>query len=67
MKLLVEDKKGKRRNIPVEFLPKYTEGKNWHAVGNPTNILITMVTLKRVTRGIFKKDPLVFKVDRENR
>jgi hypothetical protein len=65
VKVLVEDKNGKRRNIPVEFEPKYTEGKNWHSVGNPTNQLVTMITLKRAPRSIFKKDPLIFKVDRE--
>ncbi len=65
VQILVEDKNGKRRNIPIEFTPNYTEGKNWHAVGNPTNKLVTMVTLKRVPRSILKKDPLVFKVDRE--
>lgn len=63
--VLVEDKNGKRRNINVEFEPKYTEGKNWHAVGNPTGKLVTMITLKRASRSILKKDPFVFKVDRE--
>lgn len=63
--VLVEGRSGKRRNIHVEFEPKYTEGKNWHAVGNPTGELVTMITLKRTSRSILKKDPLIFKVDRE--
>lgn len=63
--LLVEAKNGKRREVEIEFLPEFTEGTNWHAVGNPTNDMITMITLKRVPRSILKKDFMVFKVDRE--
>lgn len=65
VKLLLEAKSGKRREMIVEFLQEFTEGTNWHAVGNPTNNMTTMITLKRVPRSILKKDPMVFKVDRE--
>lgn len=65
--LLLENKTGKRRELDVEFIPEYTEGKNWHSVGNPTNKLVTMITLKRVSRSILKKDALVFEVDRESK
>lgn len=65
--LLLEDKKGGRREVVVEFLPKYTEGKNWHSVGNPTNHLVIMLTLKRVSRSMLRKDSLVFDVDRESK
>lgn len=67
VKLLIEDKKGVRREMTVAFLPEFTEGRNWHAVGNPTNDMITMITLKRVPRSILKKDSEVFKVDRESK
>jgi hypothetical protein len=67
IKLLIESKSGKRREQVVEFLPEFVEGTNWHAVGNPTNNMTTMVTLKRVPRSILKKDPLVFQVDRESK
>ncbi len=67
VRLLVEAKNSTRRNIIVEFLPHFTEGKNWHAVGNPTKKLVTMVTLKRVPRSILKKDPLAFTIDRESK
>ncbi len=67
VKLLLESKRGKRRELIVEFLPEFTEGSNWHAVGNPTNNMVTMVTLKRVHRSILKKDSLVFEVDRESK
>lgn len=65
--VLVEAKNGKRREVPIEFLPEFTEGTNWHAVGNPTNGMVIMITLKRVQRTILKKDPLIFKVDRESK
>lgn len=65
VKLLLEAKSGKRRELVVEFLPEFTEGKNWHAVGNPTNNMVTMITLKRVHRAILRKDSSVFEVDRE--
>ncbi len=63
--LLLEGRDGKRRDLYVEFLPEFTEGRNWHAVGNPTNGMVTMITLKRVARSVLKKDPMVFEVDRE--
>jgi len=65
--VLLEAKSGQRREVQVEFLPEFTEGKNWHAVGNPTNNMVVMITLKRVPRAILKKDPSVFKVDRESK
>lgn len=65
VKLVVEGVSGKRRKIEVKFIPKYTEGKDWHTVGNPTNSLVVMLTLKRVPRNIIKRDPMVFKVDKE--
>ena len=65
--LLLENKAGKRREVKVEFIAKYTEGKNWHSVGNPTRELVTMLTLKRVPRSILKKDSLIFDVDRESK
>lgn len=64
--VLIEAKNGKRREVSVEFLPKYTEGHEWHTVGNPTNRLSIMLTLKRVSRSILKRDPMVFEIDREN-
>jgi hypothetical protein len=67
IKLLIEAKSGKRREQAVEFSPEFVEGTNWHAVGNLTNNMTTMVTLKRVPRSILKKDPLVFQVDRESK
>ncbi|MEK7573530.1 MAG: hypothetical protein AAB531_03845 [Patescibacteria group bacterium] len=65
VKLLVEGINGERRKVEVKFIPEYTEGKDWHTVGNPTNSLVVMLTLKRVPRNILKKDPLVFSIDKE--
>jgi hypothetical protein len=65
--LLLENKQGARREVNVEFAPKYTEGKNWHTVGNPTGKLVIMLTLKRVPRSILKVDSLAFDVDRESK
>ncbi len=65
VQLLAEGTSGKRRKVEVKFIPEYTEGRNWHTVGNPTNNLVVMLTLKRVPRKIIKKDPMVFQVDRE--
>jgi len=66
VKVLLEAKNGKRREVAVTFLPKYTEGREWHTVGNPTNKLSIMLTLKRVPRSILKRDSMVFEIDREN-
>ena len=63
--LLIEKTSGRRRKVEVKFTPEYTEGKNWHTVGNPTNNLVVMLTLKRVPRKIFKRDSMVFQIDRE--
>ena len=63
--LLLDNKSGKRHELVVEFDEKFSEGKSWHTVSNPTKSMITMLTLKRVPRAILKKDPLVFRVDRE--
>jgi hypothetical protein len=65
--VLIEAKSGKRREQIVEFPPESMEGIYWHTVVNPTNNMTTMVTLKRVARSIFKKDPLVLRVDRESK
>lgn len=65
--LLTEGTSGKRRKVEVKFIPEYTEGKDWHTVGNPTDKLVVMLTLKRVPRKILKKDPMVFQVDREKK
>lgn len=67
VKLLIESKSGERRESIVEFLSEFTEGTNWHTVGNPTSNMVTMITLKRVPRSILKKDSLTFEVDRESK
>ncbi|OGH21229.1 MAG: hypothetical protein A2958_01875 [Candidatus Levybacteria bacterium RIFCSPLOWO2_01_FULL_38_13] len=67
VKLLIEKASGGRRKVEVIFIPEYTEGKDWHTVGNPTDDLVVMLTLKRVPRKIFRKDPMVFQVDREKK
>lgn len=55
IELLIEAKSGKRRSIAMEFLREFTEEKNWHAVGNSTGKLITMVTLKKFPEVDLKK------------
>lgn len=35
-----------------------------HRIENPTDAMITVVTMKRVPKKILKKDPLIFRVDR---
>jgi hypothetical protein len=65
--LLVEGKNGKRRSIKIEFYEQFTEGKNWHTVGNQTKELVTMITLKRTSRSMFRKDSMIFKIDRETK
>ncbi|MEX2013046.1 MAG: hypothetical protein WD967_01440 [Candidatus Levyibacteriota bacterium] len=65
VQLLLDSASGKRRKATVEFIPEYTEGKDWHTVGNPTEELVVMLTLKKVPRAILKRDPMVFQVDRE--
>lgn len=63
--LVIESTRGKVRKEIVKLLPEFTEGRNLHTVGNPTNNLVTFLTIKRAPRKIFKKDPLVFQIDRE--
>lgn len=64
VKLLVESASGGRRQVRVVFDEKFSEGKNKHRIENPTNSMITVVTMKRVPKKILKKDPLIFRVDR---
>ena len=62
--MLIDHPIGTRRELKIAFDPKYTEGKDYHTVENPTSEMITMVTMKRVPKKILKKDPLVFRIDR---
>jgi len=62
--LLLESASGGRRKVKVVFDEKFSEGKNDHRIENPTNSMITVVTMKRVPKKILKKDPLIFRVDR---
>jgi|SRR3990167_409252 len=62
--LHIDSPSGSRRDIKITFDSKYTEGKDWHRVENPTSEMVTMVTMKRVPKQILKKDPLIFRVDR---
>jgi len=63
-RIVIESSSGNRREETVAFEPQFTEGKNLHKVENPTNSMVTMLTMKRVPKKIFRKDPLIFKVDR---
>lgn len=62
--LFLDSVAGNRREVKVKFDEKFSEGSNWHRVENPTDSMVTMVTMKRVPKKILKKDQLVFKVDR---
>ncbi|GEM_PF-5502148 len=62
--LLIESSAGGRRHVKVVFDEKSSEGKNWHRIENPTDSMITVITMKRVPKKILKKDPLIFRVDR---
>ncbi len=62
--LQIDSSSGNRREVKISFDPKFTEGKDWHKVGNPTGEMITMITIKKVPKNILKKDPFIFKVDR---
>lgn len=62
--LVIESAAGNRREVNIIFDPKFSEGRGWHRVENPTDEMITMVTMKRVPKKILRKDPLVFRIDR---
>jgi len=64
VKIMIESVSGSRREETIAFEPQFTEGKDLHTVENPTNSMVTMLTMKRVPKKIFRKDPLIFKVDR---
>ena len=63
--LLIDHPSGTRRELKIAFDPKYTEGEAYHTVENPTSEMLTMVTMKRVPKKLLKKDPLVFRIDRD--
>lgn len=60
----IDSASGQRREEKMTFDPQFSEGEEWHTVSNPTAEMVTMVTMKRVAKALFKKDPLVFKIDR---
>ena len=62
--LHIDSASGQRREAKIVFDPQFSEGKDWHTVVNPTDDMVTMVTMKRVSKALFEKDPLVFKIDR---
>jgi len=62
--LHIDSASGQRRKARIVFEPKFSEGTDWHTVANPTNNMVTMITLKRVAKAILKKDPLTFRLDR---
>lgn len=63
-KLLLDSPAGNRRELVIHFDEKFAEGKNMHTVENPTDAMVTMITMKRVPKAILAKDPLVFRADR---
>lgn len=60
----IDSSSGNRREVKISFDPKFTEGKDWHKVENPTDEMVTMITMKKVPKKILKKDRLIFRVDR---
>lgn len=64
VKIFIDSPNGNRRQAKIEFDPKYTEGKDLHTVENPTDEMVVMITMKRVPKSVFKKSPLVFRIDR---
>ncbi|KKR77931.1 MAG: hypothetical protein UU23_C0007G0009 [Candidatus Curtissbacteria bacterium GW2011_GWA1_40_9] len=64
VEIFIDSPSGNRHQARIKFDPKYTEGKELHTVENPTDETITMVTMKRVPKSVFKKSPLVFRIDR---
>lgn len=63
-RLYIDSVSGNLREQIVKFEDQYSEGKDWHKVENPSNEMVTMLTMKRVSKRILKKDPLIFRVDR---
>ena len=62
--VFIDSPSGNRRQVKITFDPKFIEGRQLHTVENPTMEMITMITMKRVPKAVFKKDPLIFRIDR---